>query len=377
MHHLLKSVILVGLWAVQGSHGRFLPDPTQRPQIQNFHQPPEPTVAPGLRYEAKRQQMSMSELAVTQAPDETCGYLSGRAVLPITCENSKPCMWATEIGMICGDIKGDLKDWQVHYKCMDREMALNPVHCNDTCIDNPVFLLCTEESAPYCATYLFPDAIVDYRCSSTPGTRASSADFTYRGQENAGIVTTIIPLDGRRITTTKPTESSSSADSTSSTTSASSSPSPDPPSSQNNLGAIIGGAIGGFAALSFVIIAIFWFIRQSKRKQHPPPTQVSQMEQAPLSDSMAGKPVPTSPVQSEWRGSMMTAFSSPHSTSPQGWPNAPVSPSAQSEMSQGILPPRGSNLPHEMSGESVQRQAHEMGDSRVYEMEGDPNHRWA
>ncbi|PTD04095.1 hypothetical protein FCULG_00000016 [Fusarium culmorum] len=361
MHQLLRSVILVGLWATANT---------------KLSSAPRTDCCPRLRYEAKRQQMSMSELAVTQAPDETCGYLSGRAVLPITCENSKPCMWATEIGMICGDINDDEKNWQVHFKCMDREMALNPALCNDTCIDNPVFLLCTEESAPYCATYLFPDAIVDYRCSSTQATRASSADFTYRGQENAGVVTTIIPLNGRRISKTKPTESISSADSTSSTTSASSSSSPDPPNS-NNLGAIIGGAIGGFAALSLVIIAIFWFIRQSKKKQHPPPTQVSQMEQAPLSDSMAGKPVPTSPVQSEWRGSMMRAFSSSHSTSPQGWLNAPVSPSAQSEMSQGILPPMGSNLPHEMSGESVQRQAHDMGDSRVYEMDGDSNHRWA
>lgn len=140
MHQLLRSVILVGLWAVQGSHGRFLSEPTQRPQIQNFHQAPEPTAAPGLRYEAKRQQMSVSELAVTQAPDETCGYLSGRAVLPVTCENSKPCMWATEIGIMCGDIDDDLKNWDVHFKCMDREMALNPALCNDTCIENPVFL---------------------------------------------------------------------------------------------------------------------------------------------------------------------------------------------------------------------------------------------
>lgn len=233
----------------------------------------------------------------------------------------------------------------------------------------------TEESAPYCATYLYPDAIKDYRCSSTPATRVSSVDFTYRGQENAAFVTTLMPLSGPRISSTKSTESSSSIDSSASI-SASSFPSTDLPSSKNNLGAIIGGAIGGFAALSLVIIAIFWFVRQSRQKQHPPPTQVSQMEQAPLSDSMGGKPVPTSPVHSEWRGSMMTAFSSPHSASPQAWLHPPVSPSAQSDMSQGILPPMGNNLTHEMSGESVQPTPQEMGNSRVYEMAGDSSDRW-
>jgi len=49
-------------------------------------------------------------------------------------------MWATEIGIMCGDIDDDLKNWDVHFKCMDREMALNPALCNDTCIENPVFL---------------------------------------------------------------------------------------------------------------------------------------------------------------------------------------------------------------------------------------------
>ncbi|CAG7561924.1 unnamed protein product [Fusarium equiseti] len=258
MHQLLRSVILLGLCAVQGSHGRFLSEPTQRPRIQDFHQPPEPTLGPELKYEAKRQDTSISYLSVTKAPDKTCGYLSGRAMLPITCENTKPCMWATDLGIICAEIKDDFDKWEVHVKCMDREMALNPALCNDTCIGNPAFLLCssTNESAPYCATYLFPDAVVDYRCSSTQATRASSVDFTYRGQENAVFDTTMVPLTGSRISSIKPTESSSSADSSSST-SASTSPSADSPSSNNNLGAIIGGAIGGFAALSLVVIAIF------------------------------------------------------------------------------------------------------------------------
>ena len=141
MHQILKSVISLSLLTVQGTHGRFPSDPTQRPQIQDFHQPPEPTVSLGFRYEAKRQESSISYFPVTKAPDKTCGYLSGRAVLPITCENTKPCMWATELGIICADIEDDFANWQIHIRCMDREIALNPALCNDTCIDNPVTLL--------------------------------------------------------------------------------------------------------------------------------------------------------------------------------------------------------------------------------------------
>jgi hypothetical protein len=141
MHQLLKSVIFLGLWAVRGSHGRYLSDPTQRPQIQNFHEPPEPTLAPEFRNEAKRQDTSINYISVTKAPDKTCGYLSGRAMLPITCENTKPCMWATEVGIICAEIEDPIDKWEVHVRCMDREKALNPALCNDTCIANPAFLL--------------------------------------------------------------------------------------------------------------------------------------------------------------------------------------------------------------------------------------------
>jgi hypothetical protein len=100
------------------------------------------------------------------------------------------------------------------------------------------------------------------------------------------------------------------------------------------------------------------------------------MEQTPLSDPNARKPDTTSPVQSDWRSSTMTALSSPHSTSPQAWVDHPVSPSAQSDTSQGILPHMGQHLAYEMSGESVPPREQERRESRVYEMAGDSNHPW-
>ncbi|EXK76958.1 hypothetical protein FOQG_18316 [Fusarium oxysporum f. sp. raphani 54005] len=381
MSNLLHSAIMLGLWAVQGSHGRLLSEPTQRSQIADLDRPPAPTRMVDIsepRYMAKRQETSLSNnvYVVTIATDETCGWLSGRPALSITCENHHSCMWVSSLGIFCGEPE-DFKNWQVHIRCIDREMALNPGLCNDTCQTNPLFLRCIEKSAAYCGTYVFPQGIQDYRCSSTPATRVSSVSFTYNGQKNAGFVTTTYTVSDSQVVSTK---------SASSTIPPSSSSSPTPPPNNNNIGAIIGGAIGGFVALALVILAIFCFVRRSKKDNTRSPTQVAPMEQAPLSgsgpiDPNAGKTGPNPPVQSDWRSSTMTVRSSPSNpASPQGWMDQPVSPSVQSQASQGVLQPIGQHMAYEMSGESVQPRAHEMtGDStrpRVYEMVGDSTHPW-
>ncbi|CZS79823.1 unnamed protein product [Fusarium graminearum] len=379
MNKLQHLVIFFGLWGIQGSFGRMLPGPTQTSQTWDLNRPSsDPIHTTEIRELIKRQDSSSSvtPITVTIAKDETCGFLSGRPALPITCENQRPCMWAASVGIVCGDIDND-KSWDVHIHCLDREMALNPSLCNDTCVGNPLYLLCTNESAPYCGTYEFPQGIEDYRCSSTPATRVSTASFTYIGQENANFVTTTLNVP-ESVSQSSSTESASVASSSSTIPSSTSPPSntsppKPPPSSQNNLGAIIGGAVGGFAALSLVLFGIAWFVRQSRKKNRQS-IPVNPMEQDPLSDPNIGKPDPRSPVPSDWRDSTMTALSSPNSASPQIWMNQPMSPSAQSDMSQGMSPTLGQHLAYEMSGESAQP-PHEMGDTRLYEMAGDNHHR--
>ncbi|EKJ70349.1 hypothetical protein FPSE_09566 [Fusarium pseudograminearum CS3096] len=336
MNNLQHVVIFLGLWGIQGSFGRILPDPTQASQAWELDRPPsDPIHTTEIRDLVKREDTSSSidPIIVTIAPDETCGFLSGRPALPITCENQRPY--------------------------------------------NPLYLLCTNESAPYCGTYEFPQGIEDYRCSSTPATRVSTASFTYIGQENANFVTTTLNV-AESVSQSSSTESESTASNSSTIPSSTSppsdtSPSKSPPSSKSNLGAIIGGAVGGFAALSLVLFGIAWFLRQSRKKNRQS-IQVNPMEQDPLSDPNIGKPDPRSPVPSDWRGSTVTALSSPYSASPQVWMNHPMSPSAQSDMSQAMSPTLGEHLAYEMSGESAQP-PHEMGDTRVYEMAGDNDHR--
>ncbi|KAF4335345.1 hypothetical protein FBEOM_10805 [Fusarium beomiforme] len=279
----------------------------------------------------KRQITSSSnnEVTVTLAPDETCGWLSGRPGVPIT----------------------------------------------------------TQESAAYCRTYAYPDGIQDYRCVPTPETRVSSVSFTYKGQKNAGLVTATYTNAPSEIVSTEFVYSTTSS-SPSTSSLPSSAPAPPSPSHNNNIAAIVGGAIGGFVALSLIFLAIFWFIRRSKEDGSPPaeklhsPSQAAPMVQTDLTGTPsfnlnAGNLGSGSSAQSEWRSSMMTfPCSAGNSTSPQGWMNQPGSPGTQSATSQGI--PQA--VPYEMSGDSIQTESHGViGDptrSRVYEMVGDAPHSW-
>ncbi|KAG8671069.1 hypothetical protein FPOAC1_004306 [Fusarium poae] len=147
----------------------------------------------------------------------------------------------------------------------------------------------------------------------------------------------------------------------------STSPSSSPPSSSGstNLGAIIGGAVGGFTAISLVALAIFWIMRQSRNKNNGKSIQDDGVEHN------GGEPG----TQVDWRSSTTTAFTWPSSASPQTGTGQPTSPSALSETSQGILTPMRPRMTHEMSGESVQPQAHELEHNRIYEMGSGSNER--
>jgi hypothetical protein len=134
-------VIFFGLWAVKGSLGQKIEEPPLTIQIPGMDPSPDPTTTADITTDLKKEAPSSSgdQVIVTIAPDETCGYLSGRAVLPITCENHRPCMWSSSLGVLCGDLAND--NFDIHVRCLDREMVLDQNICNDTCVDNPVYLL--------------------------------------------------------------------------------------------------------------------------------------------------------------------------------------------------------------------------------------------
>ncbi|PNP51113.1 hypothetical protein FNYG_15918 [Fusarium nygamai] len=397
MSKLLRFAIVLILWTIQGSQGRVISEPTQRLYVPSHDRPPAQTKMmeiPLPQHAVKRQIASSSNdvVTVTIAPDETCGWLSGRPGVPITCENHQPCMWMSSIALICGPLE-DYSKWEYHLRCYEREEALNPDVCDDVCVSGNN-LRCTETSAAYCRAYAYPDGIQDYRCVPTRETRASSVSFTYKDQKNAGLVTATYTNSNSQTVSTEFVSSTTSSSSSTAPppSSATTHPPPSPPSNSNNIGAIVGGAIGGFVALSVVILAIFWFVRRSKKDGTPPaqrpgsPSLATPMEQTQLNGTSPFNPSarklgPESPVQSEWRRSMMTVPSSAgNPASPQSWMNQSSSPTTPSTASQGVAQLIPQPIAYEMSGDSVQTETHGMmGDptrSRVYEMVGDAPHSW-
>ncbi|GKU09164.1 unnamed protein product [Fusarium langsethiae] len=149
MNKVLQFVIFFGLWVIRDSFGQLLADPTQTSPEREMDVSSGATLTSEINLQERSS--SSDAVVITIAPDETCGYLSGRPLLPITYENQQPCMWARSLGILCGNLDND-KTFDVHFTCLDREAALNTNLCNDTCTSNPVYLLCTDESAPYCGT---------------------------------------------------------------------------------------------------------------------------------------------------------------------------------------------------------------------------------
>jgi hypothetical protein len=82
----------------------------------------------------KRQATTTTEntYTLTIAPDETCGFLSGSVGVPITCASRRICTWESEFidAVICGT------EFEVYLRCLERDVAINTVSCNDVCQSN-------------------------------------------------------------------------------------------------------------------------------------------------------------------------------------------------------------------------------------------------
>ncbi|KAH7128954.1 hypothetical protein EDB81DRAFT_764104 [Dactylonectria macrodidyma] len=315
--------------------------------------PPQTTDAVFLRRTAhphapraqQERETSVTGYTWTFAPDATCGYLSGSGGAPITCESSAICEWLPSVAIYCEGVT----TYSAHTQCLEMEDALNTDKCNDVCTSNIYNLLwsvmplgvlaCTETSAPYCRTYVYPSDISDYRCGSTSETRVSRVDFTYKGQDNPGFTTTVIYNDPESTAFKSSTSISfTSSDVASSTGPTSTTQSAEPTHSTGSktpVGAIVGGVVGGLAVVGFVIVGSIYLLRQKRGPHenevpphHPPPPMQTQLQpqlrpQSPVSTvntkpavlSTVQSPTVSSPVQSEWPGSSVmspvTAVSPP------------------------------------------------------------------
>ncbi|KAF4342083.1 hypothetical protein FBEOM_4014 [Fusarium beomiforme] len=215
-----------------------------------------------------------SALAVTIAPNDTCGYVNGDKDSPVTCANSDSCSWAVSsgIGLVaCGS--------EIYVSCLESSNAVNSTRCDDLCQSNTFNLLCTDSDQPFCRTYVYPSGIFDYRCASTTVEELERVDFTYEGQKSSNFTTTTLTDDseglGEPVTVTvegKATEKPSAvtiymipqppSSSTTSSIPTSSSKKSTP------VGPIVGGVVGGVVFLGLIALGSFCLIRRQRKNRH-------------------------------------------------------------------------------------------------------------
>lgn len=237
---------------------RSVPEPTHNLELPSDGVSPRPTEAVMELFRRA------DDLTTLWAPDNTCGYISGREGAAYTCNGDYQCAFATasstgNVGCCSGGV------CNMRYGCVDYVSYWSSSACDNGCKVDANTLKCSATSAPYCNTISFAGGITDYWCNNVEISTAQKATTTYSGG------------DERVYTTSDATSSISVASSTLSSasaaqptvtvhasSSASSSASNDDDKSSSNTGAIVGGVVGGVAFLAIVGLAIFFFLRKKR-----------------------------------------------------------------------------------------------------------------
>ncbi|KAI1030035.1 hypothetical protein LB504_010463 [Fusarium proliferatum] len=281
-----------------------------------------------------------SAIAVTIAPDETCGYINGDEDSPVTCPSSTLCSWAVFSG---SGLVGCAAE--IYITCIESSKAVNSTRCDDVCQSNTFNLLCTNSNRPFCRTYVYPSGIFDYSCASTAVEELEHVEFTFEGQKNPSLSTVTLTDGaseglGEPVTVTvqgKATGSPSavtvymipqppSQSTTSSETSASSNKS-------TPVGPIVGGVIGGVAVLGLIGLGAFCLLQRRRRglpmnqnqyphhpQQHgavPAYTDANMVYSPPQDTRLSMMTGPASPSgQNAREGGAQVSFPTVHSPAP-------------------------------------------------------------
>jgi len=233
------------------------------------------TAPPAAELVQARQATSAFSGTVLIAPDNVCGYISGDASSPWSCDTTDKCGFATESGGWAACCRGTACSIS-QVACIDRAAYLTSSLCNSACANDIGTRKCTATSLPYCGTLTFFNGIVDYRCEPTNSSTFAQVESTYDGQSvfasgaTAYMLTTIVY--GAQSTYTLRSSSSSTLSSTSApptTTSESSTAVPNNGGgggSSTPIGAIVGGVVGGVAVIALIAFGI-WFMKSRQKKK--------------------------------------------------------------------------------------------------------------
>ncbi|KAI0472483.1 hypothetical protein F4859DRAFT_515326 [Xylaria cf. heliscus] len=263
-----------------------------------FHLP-EITQAPNLRELFRR---DTGDQTVLIAPDNTCGYVSGRPGAAVTCNGDYTCAFVIQEDFgRAGCCQGD--NCGLRATCYDYNQVYSQSLCDDGCLQDTYTLKCTQTSASYCNTETFFSNVIDFYCGSVNISTAQQLYTTYSGQTNAKtwqefvITPTPSGTDSGFNSASDggfgfPLSSSSSASARSSSSSSSAGGSGNGSGSNNGgnsnnnngsdndnnsssdkksstpVGAIVGGVVGGVGGLALIGLAIFFIIRHNNKKKN-------------------------------------------------------------------------------------------------------------
>ncbi|KAK1977104.1 hypothetical protein LZ30DRAFT_602036 [Colletotrichum cereale] len=259
---------------------------------------PQPTKAPV--YGDLRKRQSTSEVTVLVAPDNTCGYISGRAGAEYTCGGTATCALMPAVdstipGRVacCG-----AKNCNAPRTCYDYKDIYTSSLCDSGCRVDTETRKCTETAQPFCRTVSFSDDIYGYWCASEENSTPQAVSTTYAGQRARQWSEVVVTLgDTTSSSDAGPTGSTATASSGRETSTAPvSGPEPSKPSS-TPIGAIVGGVVGGVAVIALAVFGIWFLIRKKNHNGGPQGQQQQQQQQPPPPQMSYAQPPQGSPSQ--------------------------------------------------------------------------------
>ncbi|KAI1167172.1 hypothetical protein F5B18DRAFT_476483 [Nemania serpens] len=247
---------------------------------------PEITQGPSVKELLRR---AAGDETVLLGPDNTCGYVSGRAGAPITCNGAYTC------ALIFGEDYGRAGCYSdpnlgIRATCYDYRQVYTQSACDDGCLQDTYTLKCTETTASYCNTITFFSGIIDYFCASLSISTPQQLYTTYLGQTDAKTWQHTGGGNGNNSGNGNGNGNNGNGNGNGSGSDSDngSNGSSNTAKSSTPVGPIVGGVVGGVGGLALIGLGIFFLLRHNKQKKAANPEQP--MKQTAAVDGTAPPP---------------------------------------------------------------------------------------
>ncbi|KAJ0165659.1 hypothetical protein CTA2_10472 [Colletotrichum tanaceti] len=242
---------------------------------------PQPTKAPAYADLRRRQTSTITTVLV--APDNTCGFISGRAGAAYTCGSTASCLFFTAVDSTPGRVACcGSQECGARRTCYDSRQVSSSSLCDGGCLVDRFTLKCTNTARPYCNTISFSESIFDYWCNTAEISTPQAAVTTYEGQSARAWSPLALTDDP---TSTSPGRTSINSVTTTvepGPVTSTSAPDPDNDEKPVPIGAIVGGVVGGVAVIALVGLGIWFLLRKKKQNPQGQQQQQQQQQQPPM-----------------------------------------------------------------------------------------------